>query len=320
MKWDIFISHASEDKIPFVNDLARELKKNGIKVWYDEFVLNIGDSLRRSIEKGISGSEYGIVVLSKNFFNKNWPQKELDALIAKDTIEKKSILPILLDIDARDIERYSPLLSDKLALKSNIGVSEIARKIYELVRNKKISVSSGTIDEVLDKMISLNSYECSYFLSQIDARLDQIVCFNNEFDADKTWEELDDDKLDEYFEQLEAKLSQKYCIPDTVYTNIDHTISALFVKKAKALIRKWINGTLDIERCAELYVLLDEDEDLDYNYILFNFPTYALSREDHDKLLNAIYLIGNRKLKDEKRDPETIHQAFLKAFGKLFSP
>ena len=320
MKWDIFISHASEDKVSFVNELARELKKNGIKVWYDEFVLNIGDSLRRSIEKGISGSEYGIVVLSKNFFNKNWPQKELDALISKETIEKKIILPILLDIDPKDIERYSPLLSDKFALKSSIGVNEIARQIYELVRAKKNSVSSETIDEVLNKMMNSNSYECNYFLSQINARLDQLVCFNNELDADNAWEKLDDAEWDEYYEQLEAKLSQKYHIPDTIYSSIDHPITASFVNKAKTLIRKWINGKLDIEHCAELYVLLDEDEDLDYNYILFNFPNYAVSREDHGKLLNAIYLFGSRKLQNEKRDPETIHKAFLKAFGNLYSP
>jgi hypothetical protein len=77
---------------------------------------------------------------------------------------------------------------------------------------------------------------------------------------------------------------------------------------------------LDIERCAELYVLLDEDEDLDYTYVLFNLPSYAVSREDHSKLINAIYLVGSRKLEHENREPETIHQAFLKAFGNLYSP
>jgi len=71
MEWDIFISHASEDRDVFVEPLAKGLKRHGFKVWYDKFCLQVGDSVRRSIEKGLTNSSYGLVVLSKNFFPKN---------------------------------------------------------------------------------------------------------------------------------------------------------------------------------------------------------------------------------------------------------
>ena len=83
MLYDVFISHASEDKDEFVRLLAARIKARRIEVWYDEFSLKLGDSLRQSIDKGLSKSRYGIVVLSKAFFKKDWTNWELDGLVAR---------------------------------------------------------------------------------------------------------------------------------------------------------------------------------------------------------------------------------------------
>lgn len=94
-KYDCFISHAYEDKDAFVRELAITLQNRGFKVWYDEFTLRLGNSLCSSIDKGIKNSECGIVVLSKNFFNKKWTKEELNRLSAKkNNIGKDIILPI----------------------------------------------------------------------------------------------------------------------------------------------------------------------------------------------------------------------------------
>lgn len=71
--WDLFISHASEDKETVVKQLADTLKKYGLKVWYDEFELKIGDSLSRSIDRGLAGSTFGIIILSKAFLKRAGP-------------------------------------------------------------------------------------------------------------------------------------------------------------------------------------------------------------------------------------------------------
>lgn len=70
---DFFISHASEDKEGFVRDLAEALRAKGAKVWYDEFTLKVGDGLRRTIDRGLAGSRFGVVVLSEHFFIKHLP-------------------------------------------------------------------------------------------------------------------------------------------------------------------------------------------------------------------------------------------------------
>jgi len=95
-KYDVFISHATEDKQSFVEPLANALKEVGIKVWYDGFVLEWGDGLRDSIDRGLVNSKYGIVVFSKAYLNKKrkWTKHELDGLFAKEIEGKKVILPI----------------------------------------------------------------------------------------------------------------------------------------------------------------------------------------------------------------------------------
>lgn len=91
VSYDVFVSHASEDKDEFVRDFVKCLQENGLNVWYDEFTLRVGDSLRRSIDSGLKNSRYGIVVLSEAFFNKEWPQRELDGLFAREVNGEKVI-------------------------------------------------------------------------------------------------------------------------------------------------------------------------------------------------------------------------------------
>lgn len=135
--YDVFISHASEDKDVFVRPLANALIESGLKVWYDEFELDIGSSLRRSIEKGLRNSDFGIVVLSNAFFNKEWPQRELDALFQKEINGKRVILPIWHKITKDEVMNFSPIIADLLALNtSNFTVEEIAQKISEKVNKQ----------------------------------------------------------------------------------------------------------------------------------------------------------------------------------------
>ena len=132
--YDFFISHASEDKDSFVRRLAETLQAKGARVWYDEFTLRVGDSLRRQIDKGLKNSHFGVVVLSKHFFMKEWAQKELDGLSSLEASGDTRILPIWHEISKDEIIRHSPMLSDKVALNSSlISTEEIADELLELI-------------------------------------------------------------------------------------------------------------------------------------------------------------------------------------------
>ncbi|MFW2746609.1 TIR domain-containing protein, partial [Acinetobacter baumannii] len=129
-EYDLFISHASEDKEDFVRPLAETLQELGIKVWYDEFSLKVGDSLRRKIDSGLRNSKYGTVVLSADFMKKEWTNYELDALVAREMNGHKMILPIWHKISKTDVINYSPNLADKVALNTSIStIQEIAEQL-----------------------------------------------------------------------------------------------------------------------------------------------------------------------------------------------
>lgn len=135
-EYDVFISHASEDKDDVVRPLANALKTEGLSVWYDEFELKIGDSLRRKIDKGLANSKFGIVVLSKDFIKKGWTNYELDGIITKSVSGEQIVLPIWHNITKKEVIDFSPSLADKLARNtSSYTVEEIAIEIAEVIQN-----------------------------------------------------------------------------------------------------------------------------------------------------------------------------------------
>jgi len=128
-RYDVFISHASEDKESFVLQLAESLISSGVQVWFDKTELTIGDSLRVKIDEGLSRSRWGIVVLSPNFFIKKWPPLELDGLVSKEVLGTKVILPIWHNIDYEGVCAHSPMLAGRLAAKSLDGVDTVVAQL-----------------------------------------------------------------------------------------------------------------------------------------------------------------------------------------------
>jgi len=131
---DFFISHANEDKQDVARPLYDALTKLGCSVWYDEFSLKVGDSLRRNIEKGIVGSRYGVVIVSEHFLTKEWPARELDVLIAIEIAGEKKVLPIWHRVTKELILLKAPMLADKLALNTATKtIPEIAQELKSLL-------------------------------------------------------------------------------------------------------------------------------------------------------------------------------------------
>ena len=134
-KYDVFISHASEDKKSFVRELADTLiEEYNIKVWYDEFSIKWGDSLRKSIDKGLKSSKFGIVVISKSFIKKGWTNYELDGLFQKEMTYGKTILPIWHDITKDEVQDFSPSLAGRKALNTSMyTIKEIAEELKNIL-------------------------------------------------------------------------------------------------------------------------------------------------------------------------------------------
>lgn len=134
--FDVFISHASEDKEEVVRPLATAIRAAGLSVWYDEFELRIGDSLRRKIDRGLAGSRFGVVILSRAFFGRGWPEYELDGLVTRAVSGDQILLPIWHNVSKQEVMEYSSSLADRLARSTTTHtVEEIAAEIVDVIRN-----------------------------------------------------------------------------------------------------------------------------------------------------------------------------------------
>jgi len=143
--YDAFICHASEDKETVVRSLAQALANTGLKIWYDEFSLKLGDSLRQSIEHGLAQSRYGIVIISPHFFEKDWPQVELNGLFAKEIIGEKVIIPIWFNIEYADIVKRSPIMADKFAARISDGLDKVIEQILDLIEPSLLHLSKDSL-------------------------------------------------------------------------------------------------------------------------------------------------------------------------------
>ncbi len=74
----VYLAHASEDKA-LVKPMAEGLMQRGIDVWYDNWEIGYGDSLRRKMEEGLGNCTHFVVLLTKTSINKPWVNEEIDA-------------------------------------------------------------------------------------------------------------------------------------------------------------------------------------------------------------------------------------------------
>jgi hypothetical protein len=152
-EWDVFISHASEDKMAFVQPLAEALRRIGLRVWYDKWALTVGDRLLQRIDEGLARSRFGIVILSRAFFTKNWPQHELDGLVSFEISERKVILPVWHGVTQSDVAQYSPILAGRFAACSIDGIDRVVEQLLAAIahdtqaESMTQSVGPGRADE-----------------------------------------------------------------------------------------------------------------------------------------------------------------------------
>ncbi|MCE7000338.1 TIGR02679 domain-containing protein [Saccharothrix sp. S26] len=123
--WDVFISHAHEDKTAFVRPLATALREAGLRVWYDEYTMVPGDSIRESIDKGIQRSQAGLLVMSPHFFRKFWTKQEVNGLFSVASSQGTGLIPVLHGLDHEEFTRHSPMLADRYAIRSEVGMDAV---------------------------------------------------------------------------------------------------------------------------------------------------------------------------------------------------
>jgi hypothetical protein len=176
-EWDVFISHASSDKESFVLSLAEALEERGVSVWLDKWTIELGNSITESISEGLRQSRFGIVVLSRAFFARPWPKKELGALFAKENDGASHIIPVWHQIEYREVWEHAPLLADRMAARSDEGIQSIVDRILRLLARDNNTNSTLTHDALrsltkrLFPDLGIDEFWQTQLLADLDTKL-----------------------------------------------------------------------------------------------------------------------------------------------------
>lgn len=135
-EYDVFISHAYEDKVAFADGLADALRKKKLRVWYSGFELKVGDSITGSVNSALANSAYGIVIISNTYLEKQWAMSELKALFTYQEVQNR-ILPVLLGVSVEEVRQHIPLLADRYAVSADKGMQEVVNRIMQTVKGKR---------------------------------------------------------------------------------------------------------------------------------------------------------------------------------------
>jgi hypothetical protein len=88
----VFLSYAHEwkDDAKYV---ANYLGKSGVKVWFDEERLMVGDALNKKVIQAVQGADYFIPLLCRDYNLSKWCIQELETAVAAD----RKILPVKVE-------------------------------------------------------------------------------------------------------------------------------------------------------------------------------------------------------------------------------
>jgi TIR domain len=144
MAWDVFISHASEDKKEVAEPLKRALEDEGLSVWMDASEIELGDSMRLQMENGLGQSRWGVVIVSPAFLGKYWTQSELDGLFGLEGPGRKVILPVYYQIGPDEVRAQHPMLAAKKAVFWRDGLARVASEILGVVGRAPHGITPAT--------------------------------------------------------------------------------------------------------------------------------------------------------------------------------
>ena len=95
--YDVFLSHSSKDKT-VVRPLAERLRKDGLKVWFDEWEIKPGHSIPAKIEEGLEHSRVLVLCMSANAFGSDWAQLEAGTFRFRGPLNKERLfIPVRFD-------------------------------------------------------------------------------------------------------------------------------------------------------------------------------------------------------------------------------
>lgn len=138
-EYDVFISHAIEDKIAIANELSEKLKEAGLNVWFSGSEFRFGDNLKTSIQKGLKKSRFGVILITKNFILKGSELKEIYPFLLERNEDEQILLPVFHGLKKNEINNVLSL-GNAEGISTEEGLLVILKKIISKVRKNEYAV------------------------------------------------------------------------------------------------------------------------------------------------------------------------------------
>lgn len=129
----VYLAHASEDKA-LARPLAEGLMARGINVWYDNWEIDFGDSLREKMEEGLGDCTHFVVLLTHKSISKPWVNQEIDAGLMRAVEGSAKFIGLRHELP---LEEVSPFLKTRLTPEyrhGEAGLDELAAQILDISR------------------------------------------------------------------------------------------------------------------------------------------------------------------------------------------
>lgn len=97
----------------YVDELYSTIRKLGIQIFYDTDSISWGDKWKDKILQGTKESEFAVIIISNNFFGREWTERELKEFLSQQNdVGQKIVLPLLYGINSKDLREHYPEVGD----------------------------------------------------------------------------------------------------------------------------------------------------------------------------------------------------------------
>jgi hypothetical protein len=134
--YDVFISHAAEDKIDLADEIVQSLRQSGLRVWYSSDQLLLGENIPGNIQKGLQQCRYGVIILSQHALKSKWIIHEVYSMVGNSHKNKIIIIPIWHNVTSEQVKLFAPSIADIYSLSTNKGLDFVIPRLKAEIKSK----------------------------------------------------------------------------------------------------------------------------------------------------------------------------------------
>ncbi|MEO1503419.1 MAG: reverse transcriptase domain-containing protein [Pseudomonadota bacterium] len=129
--YDIFISHAREDKAEIARPIFEACEKLGLKAFLDEEHIGWGQQFTQKINVALGAARTVLAIVSTNSVGKDWPVAEMNAALGLEVDGEKTVAPLI--VGKPDMSRI-PLMRQKDAMFWDGDAEKVAVALKRIVK------------------------------------------------------------------------------------------------------------------------------------------------------------------------------------------